>query len=51
VNKFYAAIWNFGEDFYRMTGLHFFAPVEYFWPGFAPWLFGKMVGCMGVKIK
>jgi len=51
VNKFYAAIWNFTEDFYRMTGLRAQAPIELFFPHFGPWLFGKMIGIKGTRIK
>lgn len=51
MSKYYAMIWNFGEDFYRMTGLSVYAPIEFFFPDFGPWLFGKMIGVKGIKIK
>lgn len=51
MNKFYAFIWNFVEDFNRMTGLKIQAPIEFFFPEFAPWLFGKMIGAKGTRIK
>lgn len=50
MNKFYAFIWDLGEDWYRAMGFDLFAPVKFFWPGFAPWLFGKMIGVEGVVI-
>jgi hypothetical protein len=37
-------IWNFCDEFYALTGLRIQAPVEWVFPDFGPWLFGKMIG-------
>jgi len=51
MNKFYAFIWNFCDDFYGMTGLRVQAPIELFFPSFGAWLFGKMVGVKPIFIR
>lgn len=51
MNKFYAAAWDFFEDFYKMTGLRAQAPIEFFYPSFGSWLFGKMIGVKGVCVR
>lgn len=51
MNIFYRTVWNFCEDFYRMTGLRVSAPIEFFFPDFGPWLFGEMIGVKGKKIS
>lgn len=49
MSKFWLFIWNFFDDFYALTGLRLQAPIEVFFPGFCPWLFGKLVGVKGVE--
>lgn len=44
-------IWETTEIVYKYTGLRIQAPIEYFFPDFGPWLFGKMVGVKGVRIN
>jgi len=41
-------IWDFCDDFYSFTGFRIQAPIEWFYPQFSPWLFGKMIGVKGV---
>lgn len=47
----YVFIWDTTEFFYSATGLRLQKPIEYFFPNFSPWLFGKMIGIKGEKIK
>jgi len=44
-------IWDTTEIVHKYTGIDIAAPIEYFYPNFSPWLFGKMIGIKGVKIK
>lgn len=44
-------IWDTFEFLYRFTGLNWQRPIEYFYPDFGPWLFGKMIGSKGKCIK
>lgn len=42
-------IWETFEILYKITGLRWQVPIEYFYPDFCPWLFGKMIGVKGKK--
>jgi hypothetical protein len=44
-------VWETTEIVYKYTRIRIQAPVEYFYPDFGPWLFGKMIGTTGIKIK
>ena len=43
-------VWDVIEGTYSLTGLRIQAPIEFFWPSFAPWLFGKMIGSKPTKL-
>lgn len=45
----YAFVWDSLEIIYKYTRLRPQVIVEYFYPEFGPWLFGKMIGVKGVK--
>lgn len=50
MKNIYKFIWDFTEDFYFLTGLRIQAPIEFFFPEFGPWLFGKMIGVKGKRL-
>jgi len=43
----YLFIWETFEILYRLTGLRWQTPIEFFYPNLGPWLFGKMTGLKG----
>lgn len=47
----YVFIWDTFELLYSVTGLRWQRPIEYFYPEFGPWLFGKMIGVKGKRIN
>ena len=47
----WAFIWDTTEIVYKFTGCRIQTPIEIFFPNFSPWLFGKMIGVKGIKIK
>lgn len=51
IKNIWGVIWDFTEWFYSLTGLRIQAPIEWFWPEFGPWLFGKMIGSKPVKVE
>jgi hypothetical protein len=51
INRFWKEVWIFTENFYKWTGLRIQSPIEWVFPDFSPWLFGKMIGFKGEKIE
>jgi len=51
INNIYGLIWDFDEWFWRIIGFSPFGIIKWLWPGFAPWLFGKMINRKGIRIK
>lgn len=44
-------IWDTLEIVYKYTRLRIQAPIELIFPDFGPWLFGKMIGVKGTRLK
>lgn len=50
--SFWVFLWDTSDIVYKLSfnKIRIFAPIEYFYPDFAPFVFGKMIGCEGKKI-